>query len=503
MKGLKKLALVTAVAAAPFAQAEMTAMDDALLGEMTGQAGITIDVDLQMTIDAIKYVDDDGATRPALDLNGDGDTLDAGENAIAGTQGAITLKSLSIGSIDEVSGALSAAQIRGVTIDADGSQGLSIGFGKIGDTAGNGIDITVDAVMINSGDANLAVSQAITTADAAYSNAALNGLTLNDYKDGTAGATLVGTFDAAAVSTYATNIVVDDAAAQAIGYPSKAVFDAAVAGNLGADAQEQAVNQGTAMKAVVQAAGTELAVEAGGGAAASAEAAALAADAGNLQTAGSVAGALASATGGNVGGFVIEDFRNYIQDTLVEKYNGVFDMALQNSEGDLQSGATSGRYVRGELNIAGTGSLDSLNGNHTGGLAISGKFGGAIDKAAWVDGDGNGASNEFGVKDLGFFHGVDTVDVYGNAHAAGESDGIADVIEGMHFSMNIDVVEMDSAIETGVRVSALEISDMKMEGTIMLGNIYLGGTNTAERSLGSVLIKDIDMTGTSVRIYGH
>jgi hypothetical protein len=77
------------------------------------------------------------------------------------------------------------------------------------------------------------------------------------------------------------------------------------------------------------------------------------------------------------------------------------------------------------------------------------------------------------------------------------------VIEGMHFSMNIDVVEMDSAIETGVRVSALQISDMKMEGTIMMGNIYLGGTNTSERSLGSVLIKDIDMTGTSVRIYGH
>lgn len=500
MKGLKKLALVTAVAAAPFAQAEMTAMDDALLGEMTGQAGITIDVDLQMTIDAIKYVDDDGATRPALDLNGDGDTLDEGENAIAGTQGAITLKGLSIGSIDSGTGALSAAQIRGVTIDADGSQGLSIGFGKIGDTAGNGIDITVDAVMINSGNAKLTVSQAITTADTAYTNPALNGLTLNDYKDGTAGATLVGTFDGAAIGAYATNVVVDDAAAGALGYPSKAVFDAALAGTLGADAQEQAENRGTAMKAVVQAAGTDLATNGQG---AAPESLALAADAGNLQTAGSVAGALASATGGNIGGFVIENFRNYIQDTLVEKYNGVFDMALQNSEGALQSGATSGRYVRGELNIAGTGSLDSLNGNHTGGLAISGKFGGAIDKAAWVDGDGTGASNEFGVKDLGFFHGVDTVDVYGNAHAAGDSDDIDDVIEGMHFSMNIDVVERASAIETGVTVSALAISDMKMEGTIMLGNIYLGGTNTSERSLGSVLIKDIDMTGTSVWVYGH
>lgn len=490
MKGLKKLALVTAVAAAPFAQAEMTAMDDSFLAGMTGQAGITIDVDLQMTIDAIKYVDDDGATRAALDLNGDGDTLDADEAAIAGTQGAITLKSLSIGSIDDATGALSAAQIRGVTIDADGSQGLSIGFGKIGDTAGNGIDITVDAVMINNGSANLAVSQAITGADAAYTNAALNGLTLANYKSGAAGAALVGTFDAAAVGTYATNIVVDDAAAQAIGYPSKAAFDGALSGAGGAEAA------GTAMKAVVAAAGADLAAN---GAGAQPESLALAADAGNLSTASGVANALASATGGNVGGFVIKNFRNYIQDSLVEKYNGVFDMALQNSTGGLQTGATSGRYVRGELNISGTGSLDSVGGNHTGGLAISGKFGGAIDTAAWVDGDGTGASNEFGVKDLGFFNGVDTVDVYGNAGA----DGISDVIEGMHFSMNIDVVERASAVETGVTVSALAISDMKMEGTIMLGNIYLGGTNTSERSLGSVLIKDIDMTGTSVFVYGH
>ena len=499
MKGLKKLALVTAVAAAPFAQAEMTAMDDALLGEMTGQAGITIDVDLQMTIDAIKYVDDDGATRPALDLNGDGDTLDAGENAIAGTQGAITLKSLSIGSIDEVSGALSAAQIRGVTIDADGSQGLSIGFGKIGDTAGNGIDITVDAVLINNGKANLAASQAVQAVQNNYVGAmsaanattvAGNGIyTLDDYKNGTVAGDLTPIVlgQATQIGAYAATLT--DAQAEAIGFDDAAQMLAVLGGAAGA------TDQGKAAVAVAALAGQE---QLGGSP--SAEAAAISAEAAvNSAFAGSVSRELAQATGGNVGGFVVKNFRNYIQDTLVENYNGVFDMALQNSEGGLQSGATMGRYVRGELNIAGTGSLDSLNGNHTGGLAISGKFGGAIDKAAWVDGDGTGASNEFGVKDLGFFNGVDTVLTDGTA---GE-DGIADVIEGMHFSMNIDVVEMDSAIETGVRVSALQISDMKMEGTIMMGNIYLGGTNTSERSLGSVLIKDIDMTGTSVRIYGH
>ena len=105
MKGLKKLALVTAVAAAPFAQAEMTAMDDALLSEMTGQAGITIDVDLDMTIDAIKYVDQDGNRKLELaaggagtgDYNADGtENLGAGDYEFTGSQGAITMKGLTI-----------------------------------------------------------------------------------------------------------------------------------------------------------------------------------------------------------------------------------------------------------------------------------------------------------------------------------------------------------------------------------------------------------------------
>ena len=43
MKGLKKIALATAVAAAPFAaQAELTAMNDSAMGNVTGQAGVTI-----------------------------------------------------------------------------------------------------------------------------------------------------------------------------------------------------------------------------------------------------------------------------------------------------------------------------------------------------------------------------------------------------------------------------------------------------------------------------
>ena len=51
MKGLKKIALATAVAAAPFAaQAELQAMDDSMMGNVTGQAGVTIELETQVSI---------------------------------------------------------------------------------------------------------------------------------------------------------------------------------------------------------------------------------------------------------------------------------------------------------------------------------------------------------------------------------------------------------------------------------------------------------------------
>jgi len=72
MKAFKKLALVTAIAAAPFAQAELTSIDDAALGEMTGQAGVTIELDTSIEIASIAWTDTDGAGASAgtLDISG-------------------------------------------------------------------------------------------------------------------------------------------------------------------------------------------------------------------------------------------------------------------------------------------------------------------------------------------------------------------------------------------------------------------------------------------------
>lgn len=88
MKGLNKIALATAVAAAPFATQAMEPMSDNQMGDVTGQAGVTIELETALTIDQIAYdqSDSDGATGSFLIGGGsegiriggldDGDTLD-------------------------------------------------------------------------------------------------------------------------------------------------------------------------------------------------------------------------------------------------------------------------------------------------------------------------------------------------------------------------------------------------------------------------------------------
>ncbi len=84
MKAFKKLALVSAIAAAPFAQAEMVAIDDALMGEMTGQSGISIELDATVSIGSVIYTDTDQGGSLELNtivLGGNGGAL----NAVSGS----------------------------------------------------------------------------------------------------------------------------------------------------------------------------------------------------------------------------------------------------------------------------------------------------------------------------------------------------------------------------------------------------------------------------------
>jgi len=93
----------------------------------TPSSGITMDIDLQLHIDEIRWVDADGS-------------------GVNGTQGAIVLKGLSVGHLDGPTP--QPAQIRGVTFDVDGRDGLRIGIEQIGDQFGNGIDVNIESVQI-------------------------------------------------------------------------------------------------------------------------------------------------------------------------------------------------------------------------------------------------------------------------------------------------------------------------------------------------------------------
>lgn len=59
MKGLKKIALVSAIAAAPFAaNADLKALDDSAIGNVTGQAGVTIELETRVDIGKFTYTDE-------------------------------------------------------------------------------------------------------------------------------------------------------------------------------------------------------------------------------------------------------------------------------------------------------------------------------------------------------------------------------------------------------------------------------------------------------------
>jgi hypothetical protein len=71
MKGLKKLALVSAIAVAPFAaQAELQAMNDVAMGDVTGQAGVTIEMQTQIDIGQFRYTDEGSFAVNTIKLGG-------------------------------------------------------------------------------------------------------------------------------------------------------------------------------------------------------------------------------------------------------------------------------------------------------------------------------------------------------------------------------------------------------------------------------------------------
>ena len=133
MKGLNKLVLASAIAAiSAGAQAELKALDDSAMGELTGQAGLTIDIETQYTIGEFAYTD-----------------------GVAGAGGAsVLLQGISLGS-----GAFGGGMVDNIRLNLDvagAGETLHYGFSEITELAGilvtdySNTDSTIGLIASNS-----------------------------------------------------------------------------------------------------------------------------------------------------------------------------------------------------------------------------------------------------------------------------------------------------------------------------------------------------------------
>ncbi len=83
MKTFQKIALVSAIAAAPFAaQADLTPMTDSLMGDTTGQAGVTIDMTIEgagITVGSVVYTDEGSLGINGISITGTNAAGDANQ----------------------------------------------------------------------------------------------------------------------------------------------------------------------------------------------------------------------------------------------------------------------------------------------------------------------------------------------------------------------------------------------------------------------------------------
>ncbi|AZZ93050.1 MULTISPECIES: DUF6160 family protein [unclassified Hahella] len=128
MKGLKKLVLVSAIAAAPLAaQAELKAVDDAVLADVSGQSGLVIEAGFgSLTYSDIAVIaDSDWDTDAGIHIDAfkwevDVEAWDSASNATLGAStgalGGFIAKDISInGSVDVTIDALADAATLGTT----------------------------------------------------------------------------------------------------------------------------------------------------------------------------------------------------------------------------------------------------------------------------------------------------------------------------------------------------------------------------------------------------
>lgn len=422
MKGLKKLALAAAVTAAPFAQAELTAMDDALLGEMTGQAGLTIDMNLDMSIAEIRYADEDG------------------QGTDVGDAGYLTLSNIQIFGDQGVGG--TQALIKGVTIDVDGNDGIVIGFGQIGGQSN---------ASANPNTTDLSAGFGGDPAFSALSGSQVAVLTgnywtgVNVTADFGINGAAAGSFEVKNFTNFVPNALAMEGV-QKFGY-SFVDTTGAVTGTPGAP-----LGAGTPVALVNDATGANL---------------------------GAIAGATRTGAPGT-GGLIQTEFEALVGGGAAADQD-TWDLATANVVADGANGfadaLAAGTHINASVSISAGGATG------TEGLTIDAVVGFVIEEMSYID-DGN----KMGIHNFTMY----------------DTDAVTGEITGFKVTgLQIDVIgAADGFVATNSNATAaLQISGLNTEGTIAMGDIFIGDHKNG--SLGAVAIRDIDMSNTSILIYGH
>ena len=445
MKGFQKLALAAAIAAAPFAaQAELTAMDDALLSEMTGQAGVTIDLNLDVKIAEIRYADEDGV---GTDI-GDGGYLTLANIKIFGDQGD--------NGTDDNGDPIGPNQaiIRGVTIDVDGAEGIVIGLGEIGGTSNLSTQVaTVDLSTDAQGDPTGLTATATGAQAAVLTSNYWTGV--NVTADLGINGTSAGSIEVKNFTNFVPNALAVEAV-QKFGYDFIDTTGA-VTGTPGT-----ATGAGTAVALVADTTGANL-------------------------------GAIATATNATTG-------------LIVQEYTAL------KTAGTLGADATDQEYYdfakarvvtnQDAATLAGSGENGFANalvaGTHID-ASISIQAGGAEGEGLTISAVTGFVIEELSYSDDGLKMGIHNFVMFDTHETTGEVTGFT--IDGL----TIDVVNGSGADAwaptNSSATAALKIAGLTTNGTIAIGDIFIGDHETG--SLGAVSIRDIDMSNTEIFVYGH
>ncbi len=148
MKGLKKLALATAVAAAPFAaHADLKALDDSAMGNVTGQAGVTIELETEVSIGEFRYTDDGYLSVENVTIGGGSVARDANGEVVRDANGYVDVS----GTLDDLLIDIDVEASGDAVIDVHSISGAPIDFAMgIGAASLNATDGSGDSTLLAS-----------------------------------------------------------------------------------------------------------------------------------------------------------------------------------------------------------------------------------------------------------------------------------------------------------------------------------------------------------------